>query len=99
MSKRAGTTALGSWRAALASLLLLAASQLAIAGHQFQHDADAVGERCGICQQIGELGQLIAVDAPSVFDASIPVPLPTAGLCTEGTACPAPYLARAPPRL
>lgn len=87
-----------NWRLALLALLAIAWSQLAIAEHQFEHDAGVAGDVCAVCLQIEQLDVPHAIvpavdvgDAPETAVAgrnSIPVV----------RAAVTPYASRAPPR-
>ena len=85
-------------RLVLLSLLCVAGSQLAVAGHQFQHDELVVSDSCAACVQLEQL------DGPlSDLDAAPPLPSACAGVfqVVDVTPAAAPfthYLGRAPPR-
>ena len=61
---------------AVCALLLLAASQLAIAEHQFEHVADDVFEVCGVCLQLDRSGEALGGDIEIRSIAVAPYALP-----------------------
>lgn len=85
------------WRIVLLALLCVAGSQLAIAGHQFQHDELLVSDSCAVCVQLEQL------DGPTPDVERAPAaPTTTTSACQSGTFVPtmssfAHYYGRAPP--
>jgi len=88
-----------SWRLALLALLAVACSQLALAEHQFEHDAGVAGDVCAVCLQLEQFD--IPHAAPlSGITADTPVSLDTTRNPAHVTpAAAAPYASRAPPRI
>ena len=99
MNSESNIGRLRTWRIALAAMLAIAGSQLAFAGHQFEHDLDSTDDVCAVCLQIERL------DLPpcAVAAALLPAPefeSPQVAPATLGvSAAVSPYSTRAPPLL
>lgn len=99
MNSESNISKLRTWRIALAALLAIAGSQLAFAGHLFEHDLDSIDDVCAVCLQIERFDQ----PPPDISAALLPgaaFESPRAAPATPGiSAAVSPYFTRAPPLL
>ena len=99
MNYEASNLTVRSWRIALAAVVAVACSQLAFAGHQFEHDAFGIDEVCAACLQLEQF------ENPTFSESSAAAVAPAAELALVQTVArvesaePAPYSSRAPPTL
>lgn len=88
----------GNWRLWLA-VLIVAWTQVAVAGHQFEHYATAFADTCEICTQLERAGGALvpAVADTGLFSAAVVVAVPATA--SPSVAAAAAYSPRAPPVL
>lgn len=86
------------WRMAILAVVAIACSQLALAGHQFEHDLGNAADACALCAGLQDL------DAPPAASSSLssrPTVTPAIGLRKSDppdSNVYAPYFVRGPPR-
>jgi len=97
--QESGTDMTGDWRLVWLAVFVVAWTQVAIAGHQFEHTASTVADTCEICAQLERAG---GAPAPALADAGLysapaVVAIPAIGTLTIAAAVA--YSPRAPPLL
>lgn len=84
----------------LAALLLLALAgvQLAVASHQFEHDASNLGGACAVCVQIESLDGAVSAPDSGLPPLAAADPIAVQSLPVEARRTEAGFDSRAPPR-
>ncbi len=90
---------LRTWRIALAALFAIAGSQLAFAGHQFEHDFDSIDDVCAVCLQIERWDQPPCNISAALLPAPVFEPPQVAPAAPGVSFAASPYSTRAPPLL
>lgn len=86
-------------RAAWLAMIVVAGSQLVLAGHQFQHDGVTGNEVCTTCVQLDEFDAPVTLaPANPPLSSQLPVVLPDRGSLIDRLSL-SPYSSRAPPRV
>lgn len=91
------TATTSHWRLALLVLLCAAVSQVALAGHQFQHDDILSSESCTLCVQVEQLDAPTSVAGISVAFAPGAVLEPCGEIAAAQALTAFYYQSRAPP--
>ncbi len=97
MTSESNISRLRTWRIALAAVLAFAGSQLALAGHQFEHDLGSLDESCVVCIQIEQFDQAISVAPAPLMLAPTPVATSPGTELLVANASRTLYSTRAPP--
>ena len=99
MNGESNISKLRTWRIALAAVLAFAGSQLALAGHQFEHDLGSLDESCVVCIQIEQFDQATSAVPASSMPVLLPVVTSPDTELLVATASRTRYSTRAPPLL